>query len=669
MTSLSRLERICVLALVLLAWGVRWTALMEVPAGWRDDDLIELYTFSGRIAEEGPELYFTGASGHEPLYHTLRAPLLAFAGINQASARVMSAGAGTLAVLLTWAVGRRMLGRLPALLAGTTVALSFWGLMYSRVAVRHMGAVPWMLLAIYWGWRALRDPAPSRRALVGMAAGIAIGTAGSLLTYYAGRVMPVLLIALYPLAAPRKRRWQAYFAGVAIGLLVTLPMFWAATHMPGGDARVGEVALPLRALRDGDVKPLLQTAWTTLGMAHARGDPEWLYNTRERPVFGPLGALLFYLTLAFNLLRWRRPEARALLLWLAAGIGPALISLPPSSYGHTILALPAVYLLLASPVAGIIDRVGNGGGRFTGRRALAAAIALFVTITGIVTLRDLPDYFVGWAEHSMGRFLYRADYRALAEAMCADGTVTDVATVADVAVGSMLFGTWDKVAVQTDCPRESLHIRWLDPSRALVFADGVATTLYLQDEGSRHPEIERQLADSQSVVAPHGMQGYSVEPVAPSAQSSRRGVDGVPAADQPFGDALALVAVERLPPSDDDARAIRIATWWRVEAQLPLPPVGLLPYPPAPGVYNGPRLKVFAHLWNGESLVAIDDGLWVDPYSVEPGDIILQYHGFDLPGTAENEGLTLEIGLYDPKTEVRWTTPAGHDHLVLPLAP
>jgi len=663
MTSLSRLERICVLALVLLAWAVRWTALMEVPAGWRDDDLIELYTFSGRVAEEGPELYFAGASGHEPLYHTLRAPLVAFAGINQASARVMSAGAGTLAVLLTWAVGRRMLGRLPALLAGTMVALSFWGLMYSRFAVRHMGAVPWMLLALYWGWRALRDPAPSRRASVGMAAGIAIGTAGSLLTYYAGRVMPVLLVAMYPLAAPRKRRWQAYFAGVAIGVLVSVPMFWTAIHIPGGDARVGEVAVPLRALKAGDVKPLLQTAWTTLGMAHARGDPEWLYNTSERPVFGPLGAALFYLILTLNLLRWRRPEARGLLLWLAAGIGPALISLPPSSYGHAILALPAVYLLLASPVAGLLDRAGNAGGRVTGTRALAAGIALSLTITGIVAVRDLPDYFIDWAEQPMVRFLYRADYRALAEMMCADATVTDIA------VGSMLFGPWDKVAVQTDCPRESLKTRWLNPSRALVFADGMATVLYLQDEGSRHPEIERLLAGSQMVAAPHGMQGYTIEPIAPSALSGHRDVNGLPLADQAFGDALALIAVEMLPPSDEAARTVQIATWWRVEADLPLPTEELLPHPSAPGVYNGPRLKVFAHLWHEESLIAIDDGLWVDPYSVEPGDIILQYHRFDLPDTAENEELTLEMGLYDPKTEVRWTTPGGDDHLVLPLAP
>ena len=662
MRSLSRLERICVLALVLLAWAVRWTALMEIPPGWRDDDLIELYTFSGKVAEEGPELYFNGASGHEPLYHTLRAPLVALGGINQASARVMSAGAGTLAVLLTWAVGRRMLGRLPALLAGTMVALSFWGLMYSRFAVRHMGAVPWMLLAIYWGWRILRDPTPSRRAFVGMAAGIAVGTAGSLLTYYAGRVMPVLLVALYPLAAPHKRRWQAYFAGVAIGLLITLPMFWAATHIPGGDARVGEVAVPIRAFKDGDVRPLLQTAWTTLGMAHARGDPEWLYNTRERPVFGPSGAVLFYLSVALNLLRRRRPEARVLLLWLAAGVGPALISLPPSSYGHTILALPAVYLLLATPVTGLVDRVGAGSGRVTGRRAQAAAIALSVAITGILAVRDLPDYFVDWPEHSMVRFLYRADYRALADTVC------DVATVTDIAVGSMLFGPWDKVAVQTDCPRESLHARWVDPSRALVFADGVATKLYLQDEGSRHPEIERLLADSPGTAAPPGMLGYRVEPTTPSARSSSRDVDGVPAADQPFGDALALIAVEMLPPSDA-ARVIRIATWWRVEARLPLPPEELLPYPPAPGVYNGPRLKVFAHLWDGGALIAIDDGLWVDPYSVEPGDVILQYHRFDLPDPAGDRGLTLEMGLYDPKTEIRWTTLAGRTHLVLPLTP
>ncbi len=328
-SRLSRTERIGLVVLVLLTWALRWVALMQTPPGWRDDDLIELYTFSRRIVEEGPVLYFAGASGHEPLYHTLRAPLIAFAGINQASARMMSASAGTLVVVLTWALARRMFAgsrrpspsqyralstpsaaRVPgtwrqtptlALTAGALVSVSFWSLMYSRVAIRHIGVLPWTLVALYWGWRLLRDATPPRGAV----AGIAVGTAGALLTYYAGRLTPVLLVAAYPLLAPRRRRWRRYVAALAIGVALSLPMFWTAAHIPGGNARVGELAVPIHALRQGDPLPLLRTAWTTLGMFHAQGDPEWLYNVSARPVFGPAGAALFALSVALCLARWR----------------------------------------------------------------------------------------------------------------------------------------------------------------------------------------------------------------------------------------------------------------------------------------------------------------------------------------------------------------------------
>ncbi len=183
-------ERWAVVMMLLLAWGLRWIALLDVPPGWRDDDLIELYTFSWEILESGPQIYFSGASGHEPLYHTLRAPLLALAGLNQAAARWLSAVCGTLAALLTWAVGRRLFTREVGALAGATVAVSFWGLMYSRVAIRHIGVLPWALLAIYSAWRVLQDEQPPHAA----AFGIAIGTAGGLYTYYAGRIVPALLI-------------------------------------------------------------------------------------------------------------------------------------------------------------------------------------------------------------------------------------------------------------------------------------------------------------------------------------------------------------------------------------------------------------------------------------------------------------------------------------------
>ncbi len=679
MTRRATTERWAVIALILVAWALRWVALLDVPPGWRDDDLIELYTFSQRIVDEGPVLYFPGASGHEPLYHALRAPVLALAGINQASARWVSASAGTLATLLTWAVGRRLLGRRVGLLAGALVAVSFWGLMYSRVAIRHIGALPWMLTAIYWASRQARDARTSPAAV----AGVAVGIAGALLTYYAGRLLPALLLAVLPLVAPLRRRWRGYLLGIALGLLAATPMFWAASQLPGADARVGELAVPLRALRSGDIRPLVQTTWTTLGMAHARGDPEWLYNVSERPVFGQLGALAFYTSLAGLLIRWRRPSVRVLLLWLAVGIAPAFISLPPSSYGHTILALPAVYLILATGVDEAWTRLERQmthadplpapspalrGARARTLALLAARTALPIAVLAIVASRDLDGYFRQWPAHSMVRFLYRADYRALAAFLDARPSL------AGCTVGSMLFGPWDKVALQTDLAREDAGLRWANPERAIVFIGGEATQIFLQDEGTRQPALQDLLAISPQIEAPRGMQGYAVAPVLTPDQAAKTDAGGMSLAEQPFAGALALEAVAIEPPTGND-EPVWVITWWRVVGPLPLPAEELVPNPPPPGVYNGPRLKVFAHLYvageqaaAGGEPVASDDGLWVDPYTLQPGDLVVQWHRFG-PTRASDTGYRLVLGLYDPLSGARWLTAAGNDSVAVDLSP
>jgi 4-amino-4-deoxy-L-arabinose transferase-like glycosyltransferase len=678
MTHLSKWERIGIVILLLFAWALRWVALMEVPPGWRDDDLIELYTFSLRVAEEGPQLYFPGASGHEPLYHTLRAPLVATAGVNAASARLMAAGAGTLAVGLTWALGRRLLGPRGGILAGALVTVSFWSLMYSRVAIRHMGALPWMLLTIYWGWRWLHDRQQPRGALWG----IILGTAGSVLTYYAGRLMPALLVGMLIFSASRAGRWRRYLLALGIGLALTVPMFLAAARLPGADARVSEVAVPVTALLEGNLRPLIQTTWTTLGMFHARGDPEWLYNYHERPVFDPVTAIGFYLSLVLALLGWRRPKNRLLLLWLAIGLSPSFLSLPPSSYGHAILALPAVYLLLASLLPTLSTLLARRRqGRISWAPGLLGALLLLT-----VGARDLWGYFRLWPSHPMVRFLYRADYRALSDTLCegplCEGTLREDTLredtlredtlredcISDIAIGSMLFGIWDKVALRTDCeqlqsPLRTEGPRWVNPARALVFAAGRATPLHLQDEGSRHPQIAALLAASQTLDGPAGMQSYRVEPPAPPDHAITRTVGGKATVDQPFEGVIALEAAAQVPAD----RAITLATWWRIDGKLPLPPETLIPQPPPPGVYSGPRLKVFAHLRDGDQTVSIDDGLWADPYSLRPGDLLLQFHDFYVPDDLDTADLTVQLGFYDPLTGERWRPPDGADSLVLSL--
>ncbi|MBN2007007.1 MAG: glycosyltransferase family 39 protein [Anaerolineae bacterium] len=642
--KLKTWERWGLVAILLLAWALRWIALMDVPPGWRDDDLIELYTFSKEIWENGPELYFAGASGHEPLYHTLRAPLLAAAGLNQASARWQASVFGTMAVLLTWAVGRRMFTREVGLLSGALVAVSFWALMYSRVAIRHIGALPWMLLAIYWGWRVLQDAKPPRLAPLG----IAIGTACAMLTYYAGRLMPALLGAALIIVGARKGRWQRYLLALGAGVALSTPMFWAAAHIPGADARVGELAVPLTELRNGNLQPLLQTIWTTLGMFHAQGDPEWLYNIANRPVFGYVGALLFYVGIATRLAHMDQANARMTLLWLAAGVAPAFISLPPSSYGHTILALPAAYILTAMPM------------KAAARRWAWTTIPLIVMTLGVVAVRDLPDYFFTWPQHSMVRFLYRSDYRALTRYLDTHPEVEDVV------VGSFLFGQWDKVAVATDLKRQDARLRWVNPARALAGA-GETTPFFSQNEIKPAPPIQAHLETIADLEPPGGMQGYRLNLPAIPDGATLVDIHAVQLEAQPFAQALRLQAIACESPPAPGAKSW-CAMWWEVIADLPLPAETLLPNPPPPGVYSGLRLSIFAHLItvNGEMVIG-DDGLWVDPYSLRAGDRFVQWHQFAVPADAPPGPYQIRTGLYDPMTGERWKTPDDADMIVVSL--
>ncbi len=633
MKHLTAWERWGVLGLVLLAWGLRWIALHAVPPGWRDDDLIELYTFSAEIVRSGPVLYFSGASGHEPLFHTLRALTVWGAGVNVATARWLPAVSGTLITLLTWAIGRRMFTRTVGLTAAACVTLSFWSLMYSRFALRQIGTPVFVLVALYWGWRLLRDATPPRGAVWG----IALGTGGAILTYYAGRLTPAMLLATLLFAAPRPGRWRPFLLGVGGGLLLAAPMFWAAAQLPGADARVSELAAPLNALLALDLGTFWGYARESLGMFHITGDPEWLYNILSRPVFGVLGAAFFFVGLLTRLGHLNKPESRLLLIWLAAGLSPAFLSIPPSSLGHTIVALPLTYLLATMPI--------KAAARRWPRTALPLALALIAA----VGVRDLPDYFIRWPQAPMVRFLYRADYRELAAHLDAHPDIVDAGAA------SFLFGVWDQLALETDLHREDVAVRWFNPERAIVGTDA-PLLVYLPPEvrPKSHPHLAALIAPAPLADARGGLMGRWLTFPPPPAEAQRF-------TDTVFGDALALQAVqwETLPAPGVEGW---LATWWQVSASLPLPPEELLPNPPPPGVYNGPRLKVYVHLLGADGVYLTgDDGLWVDPYRLQVGDRILQWQRLALPTDAPNGPYTVRIGLYDPLTGERWRTAPGED--------
>jgi len=670
-----------VTVLLLLTWGLRLTHLETVPPGWRDDELIESIALSGQVLAGHLPIYFTGASGHEPLYHYLHAGVNAVLGYNVMSGHLLSIAFSTLTVALTYALSRRLFGRTVASLASLALATSFWSLMYSRIGLRHVSAVAFALLVFCLLWRLLGQPHPRRRAYLPV--GLALGL--GLHTYFASRLLPAILIvfALYLLLFHRadfRRHWQGLALALVLAAVLVTPMALAIAHSAGADARLAELAVPLRELQAGNPRPLLENVWTTLGMFHATGDPEWLYNIPDRPVFNVLGAALLWAGIALCLYRWRQPRYFFLLLWLGAGLFPAFVSTPPASLSHTILAQPVAYILPVLVLAEIKALIANCRSQIANRKPpfsilhapsfmlhspLFIVHCSFFLLLTTNAIRDLRDYFLVWPRQDMVRYLYRADYREAAHYLNAHPEI------ANVAVSSALLGPWDRLALDVDTRREDVAVRLFNAERVLIWTAEDAPSLVLLTSYPPPPpaisDLLKASPDLPTAISP-GLTLYTLPPISNPHSAFR-----IPLAR--FANGLELIETRwttepPLPPGQEAA----LLTTWHVPGPLDLPPLPIVPNPPPPGVYSGPRLAVFIHVLAGDgTFLTGDDGLWVDPLTLRPGDQFIQVHRFQIPPNAPDGPYTLELGLYDPMTGKRWVTvdaagEPGADRVLLPVA-
>jgi len=663
-------------ALLLLAWGLRLCCLENVPPGWRDDELINIHALSGELLAGRFPLYFTGASGHEPLYHYLHAGVHAVLGFNVLSGHLLSVVCGTLTVALAYTLAFRLFGRTTAVIASLALTVSFWSLMYSRTAIRHISLLPCALAAFYLLWRSLtpqKKPGFSEKTrFLGLVvrktwflAGLVVGV--SLYTYPAARVLPVLfvLFAAYLALFHRdqfSRCWRGFLLALAIAAVLAVPLAVviaqgsseAAAQGIGADARLAELAVPLRELQAGNPRLLLEGIWTTLGMFHATGDPEWLYNISGRPVLGLLGGVLFWAGVALCLYRWRQPHYFFLLLWLGLGLLPAFVSTPPASLSHTILAQPVVYIL---PALILVESyhwlksqtfiLHSPSSNLKLVICHLSFVILFLTVNGI---RDLRDYFFTWPERGMVRFLYRADYREAARYLNTHPEITDVA------VSSALMGPWDRLALEVDIYRDDVAMRLFNPERVLVYPAGDMSYLILSSTLSPSPLVQ---AAAERDVAPFTDASGSFQVFAYSRQwawwpqwspgwESRATL-------HPFANGLLLLGWGWPEGTPAPGRIAPFLTGWDVSWPLNLPFVPIVANPPPPGVYSGSRLAVFAHLLAADGTFLVgDDGLWADPLTLRPGDHFFQTHRLALPPDAPPGPYTLELGLYDPLTGDRW---------------
>lgn len=660
--------------LTLLAFVLRFVWLDRVPPGWRDDEMINSLVISQKVLDGHLAVYYADASGHEALYHALNAIFLGLFGPGVPGIRWLSVILGTMTIPLTYLVGRRMFGRLVGGIAAVGLAFSFWSLMYSRIGLRHILLPVLALAAFYFFWQPLIERKKKGRALPTSLL-TALFVALGFYTYFAGRGVPLILLAFMGyvlITAPDvwRQQWRMWGMMLGLALLLAIPLFVTLQQQPEAEGRVAELAVPLVAARQGNFAPLGQHILTTLRMFHSDGDGEWLYNIPHRPVFDWIGALFFWtgvavavVTTAVPVFRrahslWRKQQpgyqlqrndsslsSAFLLFWWLAGISPAFISVPPASLGHTILAQPAVYLLAALPVEWVGKLCAKKLAAWRWRQhsfhtqfIVSGLLGIFLLAS--IAVRDLPDYFVTWPQRGMVRFLYRADIHEVAAYL-----QNNQDSPTDFGMTGLLAGPWDKVALQIDLRQETAVTpspRWYNPQRAIL----------LQPALSFHgwPNVEQAYADwyapGQVTVG-----AYRLDPVTKTLDTEQAVC---------FVNGLCLATAVY----HADTHILELG-WW-VKTSLQLPPISLISNPPPPGVYSGPRLAAFAQLWDkADHFLAGDDGFWVDPYTLQPGDQFIQQHHPQLPEDATPQ--TAVFGLYDPMTGTRIFTEDGRDYLRLEI--
>lgn len=571
--------------------------------------------------------YFAEAYGHEAGFHYLEALSLALLGDNPLALRLPAALTGMLGLAVSYALLRRLFGPRPALLALAWLSVTFWPVFYSRLALRAISLPLTAGLAGLYFWQGLHHPRRRAWVLAGLWGGL------SLYTYLASRALPFFFLGflLYLALAHRsqlRRAGRGLWLFGAVYSLVALPLvIYLQTH-PGAEFRVGEVDAPLEALRQGDLLPILVNAWRIVGAFGWSGDPLWRQNVAGAPIFDPLTALLFYLGVGLALRR-RQQQDWFVLLWAAASIIPSLVTVDAPSTIRMILLLPVVGIFPAQVIHSLM-------GLSTGSVDLSPAWRrqVGIIVVGLALLlslgRTLAFTWRVWPTNEEVRFVWQEALTEVARYL------DSVADATPVAILGWSPDSMDPPTLALSLQRADLSLRFFGHERPMPMdvliapasADGQARVT----RPANRPfaaALESRLAAAGRVEAREAFVLYHVQTTALQPQ--------IPL-DVSWGQELRLLGYDPIAESG-------LVTYWVVERPAAAP------------------RSVFVHVVDeAGQVIAQSDGLEAPSEYWQPGDVMLKLHHLPLAAGAE-----VRLGVYNPQTQERLTTPAGADFLVLDL--
>lgn len=649
----NKWELAALVAILLLAAFLRLHQLGDVPPGLEHDEVTS-WQMADSVLHGHFRIYFTESYGHEPIFSYLMALSVAAFGPNWLGVRFWAPFLSLFGLAATYSLTRRLFDRRAALVAAGIMAVTVWPIFFARLGLR-LNLLPVLLCATALAfWNGLETPLaaegrlPRRGWLWFLLSGALMGV--TLHTYMASRAAPIFLAGFVAYLALFHRsmlrgRWPAVGAVFLLAAILVTPMaLYIRTH-PAAEIRTDQVNEPLTQLLRGNFKPVLHNALVVAGMFGFTGEPYWQVNVPGRPVFvEPVTISLFYGSLLLALWRWRQPRYAFLLIWLAAGLLPSIVTADPPSFPRAFAALPVVFILPGLAAGALWTRW---------RRAVPAILALTVALNAGLTYRD---YFVRWAADPNVRYTFQTGLTQAARYLDADSDTTPV-VMAGLSVHDV-----DPLTLAVSLGRRDLAVRRCDTRGALVLpaGDGPARLL-IPDIAPLDPALADQLARYSAPPEAHtlddGAPAFTLYRVTQAAEwrahiaALGESLTVVTSPEVEFlpGDPAGVRRSHRL-PVDFGGEFDFLGYEWLTKDFAPGGQAALLTYWRARGPLDGQR-KVFVHLLDAHSQVrGSHDGLDVGLSSLQAGDVIVQLHRFWVAADATPGEHQVEIGLYDPAT-------------------
>ena len=404
-----------------VAAALRLTLLGTIPYGVHPDEA-QLGTDAHKILDGNLIGIYTHAALGQPAGHSyLTLPSIWLLGDNAFALRLPLALVGLAAIPLLYLLVRIAFARTEAFFASMLLAISYWHVLYSRVAhwsISYGTVLLAALLCLMLGVRAKRR---AWFAASGAILGLGVYTYNVYPIAVAAVAIAIAIITFTRYRGDRWRWWRgSMFVLFGVALLVALPMiiyiarpysyYWShvrdySTASVTNSPEFRHAGLP------GKARLLAEQAGTFINAYAGTGERDYVDASGARAMFDWPTLALLVAGLIMAARRWRDPMIIVAFCCFVVIPLPAVFQ-QGSITRQPLGAAPYAMFFAALPLAAVWRVALQSRERW--RYAAFAGITAVVAMLAAITTRD---YFPTWRDDEIVAFVYHAEITSASEYM------------------------------------------------------------------------------------------------------------------------------------------------------------------------------------------------------------------------------------------------------------